>query len=248
MTEKRNLSKKGAVLVAMLVVVITAAFLLISGALAKQTDTGTASSTGITYTKDRLSYGDIWAFDYDAQPNYKTNAVSKTENIFTETGFKWEGTSTKNVTIYSYYLNVKTEENKGPEGTNIKTGIGANAFSKNTTPESIQGVGGIAVNTVKATATGALYTVVPNSTGTYTVYVYSANGTPTSGSVKYSVLETGAKYNEYAGSKTPITDISWTAIGNNWYSGTFTVANTNWGAYRALITKKIAVLVKIMWS
>ena len=63
MTEKRNLSKKGAVLVAMLVVVITAAFLLISGALAKQTDTGTASGTGVVYTKDRLSYGDIWAFD-----------------------------------------------------------------------------------------------------------------------------------------------------------------------------------------
>ena len=232
MTEKRNLSKKGAVLVAMLVVVITAAFLLISGALAKQTDTGTASGTGVTYTKDRLSYGDIWAFDYDAENSLYKTQESKTYTFYTNTN-KTGNKSNTTVNGASYYLNPSTKNNEGVSGESVRTQKGKAFFSSSTQDATVQGLGGITVNTVKATATGALYTVVPNSTGTYTVYVYSANGAPSSGSVKYSVLDTGEKYNEYANadSGTAKTDISWTTIGSNWYAGTFEVANTSWGAY-----------------
>ena len=64
MVQKLRAGKKGTTLLALLIAVLTVVYLLVTSALA-QPENGTAVDSKISYTRDVLSYGDVWAFDYD---------------------------------------------------------------------------------------------------------------------------------------------------------------------------------------
>ena len=79
MVKNRRANKS--VILAAAIVALTATYLLVTGAMA-QAEKGVAKDSGVEYTRDRLSYGDIWAFDY-AKTKY---AESEIDSKATEWG------------------------------------------------------------------------------------------------------------------------------------------------------------------
>ena len=257
MVKNRRANKS--VILAAAIVALTATYLLVTGAMA-QAEKGVAKDSGVEYTRDRLSYGDIWAFDY-AKTKY---AESEIDSKATEWG-KYttldDGTTfiDNNVikdtiaydNLYRFYLDPTTCEptyNQYDEwdavyqwktdrsviaGSPVHTGKGESLFFSGNTSANVPGTEGVSINTVKSEAGNARYTVVPNNGGDYTVYVYSETKNPV---LRCAVLDTGAKYNEFANGggqmHENIDAISLTQIGNtSWYKGTIHVDNTHWSAY-----------------
>ncbi len=257
MVKNRRANKS--VILAAAIVALTATYLLVTGAMA-QAEKGVAKDSGVEYTRDRLSYGDIWAFDYAktkyAESEIDSKATEWGKYTTLDDGITFIDNNVIKDTIaydnlYRFYLDPTTCEptyNQYDEwdavyqwktdrsviaGSPVHTGKGESLFFSGNTSANVPGTEGVSINTVKSEEGNARYTVVPNNGGDYTVYVYSETKNPV---LRCAVLDTGAKYNEFANGGGQMREnkdaISLTQIGNtSWYKGTIHVDNTHWSAY-----------------
>lgn len=220
MVKNRRANKS--VILAAAIVALTATYLLVTGAMA-QAEKGVAKDSGVEYTRDRLSYGDIWAFDYaktkyaESEIDSKATEWGKYTTLGDDITYYIDNIVIKDTiaydNLYRFYLDPTTCEptyNQYDEyyavyqwktdrsviaGSPVHTGKGENLFFSGNISANVTGTEDIAINTVKSEAENARYTVVPNNGGDYTVYVYSETQNPV---LRCAVLDTGAKYNEFA--------------------------------------------------
>ena len=236
MVQKLRASKKGTALLALLIAVLTVVYLLVTSALA-QPENGTAVDSKISYTRDVLSYGDVWAFDYDNVDSPYNKPEKETQKYYTGE-IVTENPTSKTVEFYRYYINPttsSTSRTSGIVGDHIRTAMGAETFiSSNVQTSSIAGVNGMSIPVKTGIGTANRYTVVPESSGDYYVYAYSENGEPV---VQCAVLDTAAGYNSFVGYNnsalgTGLASIAWDRVDNsNWYIGKVTTTNTHWSAW-----------------
>lgn len=224
----KRLNIKDKRLVAVFAVVLLIGYLLGTTAVAQQA--GTSSVTGNKYEIDQLSLGDIWQFDY---ANTKYSAAASTTVKTCAKATSSEGTDTP---VASYYGTVNTSEATVGTSVAITTGKGAaifknSAYTAGTVASPVAGADK-SIPTLTATGSGALYSVVPNSTGTYRVYVYSPSGAPAAGSVSYYLIDSYTDNNDFASGDASYTGLSsFYDAGNGWFYSTLEIGNTAWSGY-----------------
>ena len=221
--QKESVPKLSRRTIAILVVLLAVVYLFVTAAIA-QTG-GTSGVTKHTYEVDRLSLGDVWQFDY-GKTAYST---SDTKNIKIQDGSDKENTSTI-TSISSCYANVTVRETT-VIGDAITTGKGADffkngAYTEDTVTSPVTDTAQIPVLT--ATGDGGVYTVIPNTVGTYRVYVHSSDGAPAAGSVSYRLADNYENSNALAAGDPFVSFSDFTDVGNGWYYATVSVETTAW--------------------
>lgn len=225
--QQSKLNKK---LVGILAVVLTVLYLLVTTAFAQ--DQNKTAGTGITYNKDYLSYGDIWAFDSATHTasNYSKKGSAVTYYIAADKSTsKTSNSSAK--TTQSYYADVTASGYTEPKGTLMPTHAAtrfiAGAVSQGTVPSPVGGPD-IPVITTTVTNNTVRYSVVPDTVGIYYVYVYSENS---EFSVNYATLDSpqaSIDYNDANG--LPNKPLNFESVGANWYRAPIEVKTVRWHA------------------
>lgn len=210
--------------IGILIAILTVAYLLLVTVFAQDWSKLTEGTTNINYSKDHLSYGDLWAFDSDAysQSNYSKNFDGADIKYYN----KDESSSNTGSIKRYFYESVTTSAYAAPTGTTMKVHA-FTLFNNKTSQGSLPSPADsrMEIPVVEAAQNGALYSVVPDTTGDYYVYAYCETGTP---SMKYTLLNSCQALNGYSGA--PGTALQFEAVGNNWYRAPVTVDTVTWYA------------------
>ena len=233
---KRNVTFKNKKLLGTLVVAVTAIYLLASAAIA-QTSPRTSQNTGISYTADALSWGDIYAFGDEqySQSNYSKQNSASPITYYTKATEAGDGT----YSLYKYYGKIQYNTRSAPTNTVVMENHTATQFTNNVAAAASVAApvgNGVVIPTVSTSSSGTgTYSIVPAYTGNYRIYVYSPGGTP--GAVKYSLLKDYTTANAYSG--TAATSANFTAIGTTgwYYSQEINIPNLGWSAFETSFSR-----------
>ena len=229
--QERRLSKKA---LGILLLAVLTLYLGLTAAWA-QVSPKSSQNTGVTYTADYLSWGDAYSFgatEFD-ESNYSLTNSSSSVSLYTK---KADGDKTAaNFTVYKYYGTVKTGEHSGvSNGVIMATHDSSEFATTNMTQTTVDAPIGNGQTIPVMTTTGtARYSIVPNSTGTYRIYVNAASN-PTG--VKYALLDSYTAANAYGG--TPSGSLSFTQIsGTDWWYADVNISKLGWTAWQLSVAK-----------
>ena len=218
----------GKTLLGLGLVLVTALYLFVTAAIA-QVSPKTSMNTSYSYTADPLSWGDVYSFDEAAYrgTNYGKLDGSESSVLY----YSGDQDSSETTGLYlPNYVGTVTYGNHSLSDVVGMTAHNAAQFRSNVTMGTVAAPVDSGVTIPVATTTGTgVYSVVPGSTGSYVVYVYSPSGAP--GGVKYALVKDYTSANAYDGTGT--TALSFTQIGGTgWYvSNAISVSNLGWTAY-----------------
>lgn len=229
---KQKLKKRNRFWTGTVIVILTAFYLLATGAAAQVSPKTADNTTKITYTKDPLSYGDIYAFNEGA---YNDSAYSF-NNQATATNVQNNSSSTTSSSKASCSLYARYGTFTGQRHSNTISGApianhALSHFYSNITMGTVDSPlgNGITIPVAKTTGTG-VYTIVPGTTGTYRVYFYAPGGASDANQVKYTLISDYTSANNYSGTSTTAFG-SVTAVGSTgWYYGEVSVSGLGWTA------------------
>ena len=233
--------RKSKLLSAFLIIMLTASYLLVTSAYAQEAthkSSFTPSGAELTYKRDALSYGDLWAFDaatYDAScyggPD-STLSWTYYSNSDNKKGDATKGSSD------NYYGTISISGRTDPvSGTKVE--ILPHAAFVNSTASTITGQYGQSIP-VRTTTGKGIYTIIPhavsrtdNSGDDYRVYVHSE--TDPSNAVSYYLIDSYADNNNYASDYNAKTTanaqpLTFTGVGNGWWYAELDVPYIGWEA------------------
>ncbi len=228
---------------AVVIILLTVAYLFATAALA-QSDTSSTNSgylTSGTFGRDDLSYGDIWAFTSENHQNSRYMDYTGKVTYYESTA---HGTQDKNETnILGYYGKI-TYGNRAitlDEKTLVSAITNYSYFNSAPASDSVAGNGGI-IPIFRAPESGiATYTVVPSSTGEYRIYVYSAVILGDTPELQYYLIDSISANNDFAADagtgtmenavKTELNLAAGNAESGYWYYATVSINNTGWQAF-----------------
>lgn len=217
-----TLKKLKNLLVGVGVLCLTVIYILASAVVAQENQNG---KSGYNYSPDYLSWGDVYAFDEAA---FTGTNYGKTPNIPALKFYNQTVGSTSTVTWKQYAGKITFNEhaeptNQAPIRNNFKFTEFYNGV-KASGREAPIGYG-VTIPVMQTTSGTGVYSVVPGSTGTYRVYVYSESE-PTG--VTYALLSSYTKATTEGNS---LSELTFTRVGEtNWYYGEISVQNTGWTA------------------
>lgn len=234
--------RKSKLLSAILIVMLTASYLLVTSAYAQEAthkSSFTPSGAELTYKRDALSYGDLWAFDaatYDAScyggPDSPPPSWTYYSNSDNTKGDATKGSSD------NYYGTISISGRTDPvSGTKVE--ILPHAAFVNSTASTITGQYGQSIP-VRTTTGKGIYTIIPhavsrtdNSGDDYRVYVHSE--TDPSNAVSYYLIDSYADNNNYASDYNAKTTanaqpLTFTGVGNGWWYAELDVPYIGWEA------------------
>ncbi len=243
----RKKHKKG--FAAVCVVLILACYLFATGAIA-QSSTLTSTNANITYNKETLSYGDVWAFDSTTHEKTSYNLTGSTTLDWYTSGGAGNTTATKysdsNGAAYptNYFEKADVSDGKLYPADTSKTipmeKLAFTKFNSNVTAGTVASTvaSAPAIPVVKPAATGnGIYSVVPGrgdpTNGvTYYVHVYKEGAAEDSLTLNYAMLDSCSATNAYATTSTFPEAVVLTPIGENtgWYRGEISVKTVRWYA------------------
>lgn len=219
--------------IAVLILLATACYLLATSAVAQSSITSD-NGAKVAYDPDYLSYGDMYSFSESAYEtsNYGLTNATQTVSLYKSSDADQNGA--QNYTFYQYYGSVTTGNHSnvsnGAEMKNHAYTQYHSGYEKATAPAAVDGE---TVPVLTTEGTG-VYTLVPGSTGSYRVYVYSE--TDPSGSVFYELIDSYIKANAYTGVPTQSLNFTRVADTNYWYASV-TVDYLSWSAYHLTAAK-----------
>ena len=232
----KTLTRNKKLLIGLAVLLLTVCYLTITVAIAQEASVLT-SKTQITYNRDPLSWGDVWAFgsaEYNAS-KYANQNASATYKYYTTSQDTTSSTapSTTSYNGYKYYGTVTTADKQGiTSGTALTTYTVDKFYNSSVTTGTMAapiGLEGVNVPVASIDSGTGVYSVVPDKTGSYRFYVYSPSGNPSS-KAHYALLETCQTNNSYSSQMG--TARTFTRVGStDWYYTELTVTNLSWSAY-----------------
>lgn len=219
---------------ACLIAVLTVAYLLGTAAFA-QNDTLASGDNimGLDYTKDPLSFGDIWMFDktfYDSS-RYAGPAVNMPDaNSYTyHTSKAGNNGDTATITFYAYFSEISFADHAAATTTGEVSVIAYDQLYGGFSYTEQKVLNGEKIITaIPETDTTAKYTVIPDSVGNYRIYVYSENDPSTH--VGYFVINDVGTNNQFAGGNLTYPQFSRASEKSNWWYTTVEVGNIGWTA------------------
>lgn len=190
---------KSKLLCIVLIVCFTAVYLLATASFAQEqyeTFAGfTTDGNPLDLHPDQLSYGDLWGMteaEYK-QTYYGAAQSSSTKTIYTDHSEKSKTASNK---VYKYYGYLLIEDLKGVNGNSVPLATHTyKHFWNNYTSGTIEGVNGVDIPSLqtKSSSAPASYAVVPDSGGTYRIYVHSKENPINN--VQYALVDNYQTYN-----------------------------------------------------
>lgn len=215
-------------LTALLIVVVTVLYLGITAAVA-QNSTTSNNGAKVAYDPDYLSLGDMYAFTETAYESSNYGLTNTTQTVPLYNSKEDGNNKTTNWTFYQYYGSVTTGDHSNVGNDSVKMENHAytdyhKGYAKETAPAAVEGE---SVPVLTTTGTG-VYTLVPGSTGSYRLYVYSESNP--SGKVEYELIDSYQEANAYAGKPTRSLTFTQVAGTNYWYAP-ITVDRLSWSAY-----------------
>ncbi|MCR5665053.1 MAG: InlB B-repeat-containing protein [Oscillospiraceae bacterium] len=221
--------------IGIMVVVLTVLYLFGTAALA-QTSPKASSNTGYSYSADALSWGDVYAFDSAAfsGTNYsKVSGTTTNKTYYNNSTQSNSGTGTW--AMPAYVGKVTYGNHAAPSNVTAMTAHTLAQFRSNVSTSTIASPVDSSVTIPVATTTGTgIYSVVPGSTGSFVVYVYSTSGTPSN--VKYALIDSYTAANSYSGA--PATALTFTRVGSTdwYYSNSIAIDHLGWYCYKPDVT------------
>lgn len=226
---------------ALLIILLTAAYLISTAAFAQEAAV-TSSATNIEYTADSLSYGDLWAFPNTVYLNSNYALLNSENSKELYSSNKADTSTTGTFTYYTYYgmVNIVSHAGVHEDSVPLDSYIYQD-FSYSQVGTSIEGTGNHTIPTRTAITDKQYgsYAVVPDSTGTYRVYVYYEGDTAPSSLVKYHLFDSYASYNAYTAgfngeSMTADGSLAFqrAADGSNWWYAEFKIEAIGWTGYK----------------
>lgn len=228
--------RKNKLLSAILIVMLTISYLCVTQVYAQA---GSLASTNmnLTYSRDRLSYGDLWAFD---QTIYSASSYGKNKSITLNYYAANDAAETTAFTSNQYVGEVTFTNKAAPTVSNVNLHPFSD-FSGYNTDTQVLGAYDVAIKTKSASAAYGAHSVIPHSEGTYYVYVYYAGYTGEtlpSDLVRYQVIDSYADNNSFAGgfNGTAFTatgaDLTFSRVGtSDWWKAPVVIENNTWKAY-----------------
>lgn len=225
-------------LVGVLVVGLTILYLMVTTAFAQEGSFGPTTNTNMNLKRDPLSWGDVWAFGSDEYNNseslYKDQNAKKNYLYYDTSQDTTSSTAPAKKTCsgYTYYGTVTTANKQGITGGTELTTYTGDKFYSGVTVGAVDapiGLEGAKIPVASVASGTGVYSVIPNSTGKYRIYVYSPNGNP-SNLAHYALLETWQTNNSrdtQMGTARTFTQVGST----DWYYTEVTVSNLSWSAY-----------------
>lgn len=227
-------------IIALLIVLVTAGYLLATSAVAQSSVTSN-NGAQVAYDPDYLSYGDMYGFTESVynSSNYSLTNTQQTVSLYSSTA---ANTSTAaNYTFYQYYGTVTTGNHSNvTNGVELKNHAYSEYHSGYTKAEVPAVVEGETVPVLTTEGTG-VYTLVPGSTGSYRIYVYSE--TDPSGKVFYDLIDSYTRANAYNGSPSQALTFTRVAESNYWYASV-EVEKLSWTAYSLTAVKSTSTGTK----
>ena len=216
-----TLRKLKNLLVGVGVLCLTVIYILASAVVAQENQNG---KSGYNYSPDYLSWGDVYAFDEAA---FTGTNYGKTPNIPALKFYNQTVGKTSTVTWKQYAGKITFNDhaeptNQAPIRNDFQFTEFQSAVNK---AEREAPIGhGVTIPVMQTTGTG-VYSVVPGSTGTYRVYVYSESEPA---DVTYALMNSYTKATTGGNS---FTELTFSRVGEtNWYYGEISVQNTGWTA------------------
>lgn len=212
-------------LTALLIVAVTALYLGITAAVAQNSITSN-NGAKVAYDPDYLSLGDMYAFTETTyeNSNYSLTNTQQTVQLYSSAS----SSSKSNYTFYQYYGSVTTGNHS-----NVTNGVEMkehayteyhSGYAKVAAPAAVEGE----TVPVLTTTDAGVYTLVPGSTGSYRLYVYSESNP--NGHVTYELIDSYLKANAYTGA--PTQSLTFTRVtGTNYWYAPITVNYLSWSAY-----------------
>lgn len=233
--------RKSKLLSAFLIIILTASYLLVTSAYAQEAthkSSFTPSGAELTYKRDALSYGDLWAFD---AATYDASCYGGPDSTLSWTYYS-SGDNTQNTQLTgssnNYYGTITISGRTDPvSGTKVEI-LPHTAFI-NSTASTIIGQYGQSIP-VRTTAEKGIYTVIPHAVSStddseddYRVYVYSEEDP--SRAVSYYLIDSYTASNTYAsdydaGTSTNAKSLTFTSAGSGWWYAEFDVSYIGWEA------------------
>ncbi|MBQ6999510.1 MAG: hypothetical protein IJN67_00515 [Oscillospiraceae bacterium] len=233
---KRTSKKLNTKLVGILIVVLTAVYLFASSAIVMMT-VYAANAANITFEADHLSWGDVSAFDAGAYNN--TNCPFNIQNegkeyvYYTSTASKNQTTATQNG--YKLYGELTIKNRSGITDGEALTTYTVDKFYGGLTAKTFVSADETGFDIPVVTTGGTCrYSVVPNSVGSYRIYVYSEKGKPIN-TFHYALLEDYESNNDFS-NEIKIARTFNQVSGTNWYYTDLTVNYLSWKGYEVSLT------------
>ena len=214
--------------------VLTVVYLLATSAGA-QVSPKSSANTEISYTADRLSWGDVYAFsggEFQAS-NYALQNVAQTATLY-DSHEADKKTQNYKPTYYKYYGKVTLNDLAAPtDAAYMATHNAAEFVTSNLTETAVEApVGnGETIPVVTTSGTGR-YSVVPNAVGTYRIYIH-ASSKPSG--VKYALLDSYTAANTYEGNPSGELDLHQVDGTAEWWYADVTVEHLGWTAYEVSV-------------
>ena len=185
---------------AVFIVMLTVVYLLFTAAFAQEDRLTPGNNIfNLEYTRDHLSYGDVWAFN---ESLYNSSSyVGPIDKSYTYySGATYTDSTTSTVTILEYYGALDFANRTAAAGPLVYL-IPFAKFGAGYVPGSVaSGVEGCDIDSPTVSPqdseTTATYTVVPHSKGDYRVYMYSE--VDPSNSVGYYLIDSYGDNNDFA--------------------------------------------------
>ena len=233
-----TLRKLKNLLVGVGVLCLTVIYILASAVVAQENKNGVS---GHNYSPDHLSWGDVYAFDEAAfkDTNYGMSPSIDPLVFYNETK------GSKSTAIWKQYAGKitfndhKEPGNQAPIRNDFKF---TEFYSGVKASEREAPVGhGVTIPVMLTSGTG-VYSVVPGSTGTYRVYVYSESEPA---GVTYALLDS---YTKATANGNTFTELTFTRIGGtNWYYGEVEVSNVGWTALKPKVQSVVGTSI-LFWD
>ncbi|MDO5853732.1 MAG: hypothetical protein Q4Q62_06780, partial [Thermoplasmata archaeon] len=220
-------------LTALMIVAVTVLYLGITAAVAQNSITSN-NGAKVAYDPDYLSFGDMYAFTETTYENSNYGLTNTQQTISLYNSAEADNNKTSNFTFYQYYGSVTTGNHSnvtnGVEMKNHAYTEYHNGYERVTAPAAVEGE---TVPVLTTTDTG-VYTLVPGSTGSYRLYVYSESNP--SGHVTYELIDSYVKANAYTGE--PTQSLNFTRVtGTNYWYAPINVNYLSWSAYHITAAK-----------
>ena len=194
-----NKIKNNRVQSAALICLLTVSYLFATAAFAQNDSLEGTAISNLTYARDPLSYGDVWAFSESLynESAYGTHNPSATYYYHANAGDGTNNTKTPQTTS-NYYGSVTFADNSEIAGDPLNkhgysdfVGAAVAASSESSTYDQ-------AVPVMTTAADYGSYAVIPNDDGIYYAYVYYEGDTAPNELVKYHVIESYTTNDAYA--------------------------------------------------
>lgn len=182
------------------IALLTACYLFATGAVAQIA--APSVNTEINYNPDRLSYGNVWAFDQPTHAKTKYNLAGASKVEWYTKGGKGKTDKTTDFKETNYFQNINTISGALSSDSVLMEQVAFEKFRSNinetTAPSPVEGVPDIPVATLTSGAENGVYSVVPDRKGDYYIHAYVKDATAETISMNYFLLDSCEDTNAFA--------------------------------------------------